>query len=54
MAIFYQAENFHFMYSNLSFFSLMDCLLYVMFRKDFPTLSFKIFSLCFMESFQIE
>lgn len=51
---FSQAENFNFKYSNLSFFSFMDCLFYVLIRKAFPIPILKIFSLCFIELFQVE
>ena len=42
---FFQAEIFNFKYSDLSFFSFMSCLFYVIFRKAFPLVYLK-FSLC--------
>ena len=43
--LFFQAEIFNFKYSDLSFFSFMSCLFYVIFRKAFPLVYLK-FSLC--------
>lgn len=53
MALFCKANNFNFMYLNVSFFSLMDCLFYVLFRKAFFLLYLKLSAYVLLNYFQL-